>query len=293
MKEYRLVKGEFHLFYTKTRKVGSQPDGDSVWFKPNNTELLKGLEGRSADYTAGGFAQLRFEGIDCLELHYHGAHQNFDLARAARDFTLTHAGFNAVTFSGAQGMTVSDATPHPIPGYILTGGADPYGRPVSFVCAGQTARPDGAMVALKPGDLKKTLNAQLVENGLAYPGYYTSLPAALRDELRECSLKARKKHRGVWKTDASTKGATLRSLEELEQIALWPKLFRRLVDYFDTEPANLSGFTSWLLAKADDRDDQVLICSRCEFLSLHEVLQVKPDRIKMLHDPHDLIAAPR
>ena len=31
---YRLVKGEFHLFYKKQKRVGSQPDGGSVWFKP-------------------------------------------------------------------------------------------------------------------------------------------------------------------------------------------------------------------------------------------------------------------
>lgn len=293
MAEYRLVKGEFHLFYTKTRRIGSQPDGDSVWFRPLDKNLLSGLGGRSAEFTAGGFAQLRFEGIDCLELHYHGAHQHFDLARAARDFTLTHAGFQSVTFGGQQALTVSDAAPHPIPGYILTQAVDPHGRPIAFVYAGATARPDGATTALKPGGLKKTLNAQLVENGLAYPGYYTSLPADLRNELRECSLQARRRRKGLWKQDASLKGATLRSLADLEQAALWPKLFRRLVDYFDAEPAGLSGFTDWLLARADDRDDQLLICSRCDFVSLHEVIQVKAERIKMLHDPHELIVVPR
>lgn len=37
---YRLVKGEFHLFYKKQKLVGSQPDGDSVWFKPEDRALL-------------------------------------------------------------------------------------------------------------------------------------------------------------------------------------------------------------------------------------------------------------
>jgi endonuclease YncB( thermonuclease family) len=293
MAEYRLIKGEFHLFYTKTRRIGSQPDGDSLWFRPHDKNLLNGLGGRSADFTAGGFAQLRFEGIDCLELHYHGAHQHFDLARAARDFTLTHIGFKTISFGGKEALTVSDAAPHPLAGYILTQAVDPHGRPIAFVYAGSTSKPDGAAVTLKPAGLKRTLNAQLVENGLAYPGYYTSLPADLRDELRQCSLQARRKRKGMWKQDASLKGATLRTLADLEQAALWPKLFRRLVDYFDTEPADLGGFVDWLLAEAGDRDDQLLICSRCEFVSLHEVIQVKTDRIKMRNDPHELIVVPR
>jgi hypothetical protein len=32
---YNLVKGEFSLFYNINRHVGSRPDGDSIWFKPN------------------------------------------------------------------------------------------------------------------------------------------------------------------------------------------------------------------------------------------------------------------
>ena len=37
---YRLVKGEFHLFYQADRHVGSQPDGDSIWFRPNRSVVL-------------------------------------------------------------------------------------------------------------------------------------------------------------------------------------------------------------------------------------------------------------
>ncbi len=32
---YRIVKGTFHLFYVAERRVGPQPDGDSLWFKPD------------------------------------------------------------------------------------------------------------------------------------------------------------------------------------------------------------------------------------------------------------------
>jgi hypothetical protein len=61
---YKLIEGEVRLFYRSTRLVGSRPDGDSTWFKPDNPNLLSDIGHRSADFNKGGFAQLRFEGID-------------------------------------------------------------------------------------------------------------------------------------------------------------------------------------------------------------------------------------
>ena len=72
---YKLAKGYFHLFYqSEFRFVGARPDGDSMWFKPDNPAHLANLAGRDVGYNGGGFAQLRFEGIDALELHYGGLH---------------------------------------------------------------------------------------------------------------------------------------------------------------------------------------------------------------------------
>jgi len=86
---YRLVRGTFQLRYRGKRQVGSRPDGDSVWFKPNRPSLLKGIAGRDAGINAGGLAQLRFEGIDALELHYpQSEHQNSEEAVGARDYML-------------------------------------------------------------------------------------------------------------------------------------------------------------------------------------------------------------
>ena len=70
---YRLIEGEVRLFYRSTRLVGSRPDGDSAWFKPNNPNLLLDVGQRDAELNKGGFAQLRFEGIDALELHFPGS----------------------------------------------------------------------------------------------------------------------------------------------------------------------------------------------------------------------------
>ena len=63
---YRVINGYFHLFYRSERFVGSRPDGDSCWFLPDDPDLLTGLGGRSVEFNGGGFAQLRFEGIDAV-----------------------------------------------------------------------------------------------------------------------------------------------------------------------------------------------------------------------------------
>ena len=87
---YQIVKGEFHLFYKKQKLVGSQPDGDSVWFKPDNRALLNklGNNRRDAIFNAGGSTLLKFEGVDTLELSFRGSHQFTEGAKKARNFTL-------------------------------------------------------------------------------------------------------------------------------------------------------------------------------------------------------------
>lgn len=160
---YRVVKGEFRLFYHGRVRVGSQPDGDSVWFKPNKPKHLEDLDGRNAEFNQGGFAQLRFEAIDALELHFKGPRQELDASVAARGFTLRQLGFRNVEYSGGEGLAVRTAGPHPRPGYILTKAIDPYGRPVSFVFAGGTKRADGSDLFMNPSMLNRTVNAALAQ----------------------------------------------------------------------------------------------------------------------------------
>lgn len=75
---YKLFRGEFHLFYqASNRRVGSEPDGDTIWFKPDKKPLLAkfaplGPDGkpRRAQFNGSGFlVPLRFEGIDSIKLH--------------------------------------------------------------------------------------------------------------------------------------------------------------------------------------------------------------------------------
>ena len=199
---YRLIKGQFHLSYKRQRHVGSQPDGDSIWFKPNQVNLLSNLSGRNADFNGGGFVNLRFEGIDALELHYKGSHQSLNNAKASRDLALSRAGFQQVIYSTASqlGLSVKNASPHPVLGYILTRGIDPFGRPVSFVFAGSASEQDGSNVWLGVSRLNQSINAKLIDQGQAYPAFYTGLPSDLRDRITELTIRAWEYDRGLRKT---------------------------------------------------------------------------------------------
>ena len=40
---YKLIKGEFHIFYPDQPRQGPEPDGDTVKFKPDDPTLVRGL----------------------------------------------------------------------------------------------------------------------------------------------------------------------------------------------------------------------------------------------------------
>lgn len=97
---------------------------------------------------------------------------------------------------------------------------------------------------------------------------------------------------GIWRRrlgDVSTKGFTAKDTEGIEPLVAWPKLFRRLVSYFGDGHRGLAGFDAWL---RDGNDDQVWIVSRAELGNLHDVFEVRGDKVRMKYGPGDLIAVP-
>ncbi len=292
---YRVIHGKFHLFYKRTMHVGSEPDGDSMWFKPNDPSLLADLGGRSADFNKGGFSQTRFEGIDSLELHYKGSHQHDALSRSARDTMLDNAGFDAggIVYSGSHAARVRSATPHPVPGYILSRNIDPFGRPVCFLFAGTPAEADGDTLHLTPARMNQSLNAKVLNAGHAYPAYYTGLPTDLRTRITALADDAWAWDRGMWAADKTMSGFKATSLANLEALAIWPKLFRRLAGFFKEGNTDLTDFDAWLRADTG-RDDDIWIISRGEKANMHDVVTTNSTgKMRMRFWPEDLIVEPR
>jgi hypothetical protein len=182
------------------------------------------------------------------------------------------------------------ATPHPTKGYILTRNIDPFGRPVSFVFAGTTNKQDGEEHWLDTAWLDHSFNAALAKSGNAYPTFYTGLPTDLRNRIFTLIDEAFGTHKGIWKRDLSTKGFHTSGLKKLEELVIWPKLFRRLVVYFKAGNSGLEGFETWL--SESGRDDELWILSRGELCNMHDVIDFQGSKMLMKYRPGDLIILP-
>lgn len=223
---FTLIKGSF-------RVVGMSPDGDSIRFAADNRDLINNLPGSPPDPNPRPTAQLRLEGIDALETHYAARHQPTQWAHAARDRLLDFVGIRNVVWDANQTTVVSadDGTR----GWILSRQKEKYGRPVAFLFAGETAEQDGSQIMLQTDLLKQSFNHAAMAEGLAYPTYYEGLFSDLRNELTSVATAARSNGLGLWPVDRSTAGFDATSLAVIiDDVAILPKLFRRLSDYMAT-----------------------------------------------------------
>jgi hypothetical protein len=294
---FTLVKGTFHLVdKTKAgRLVGFAPDGDSLAFAPQKPSLLDRLEVIDKPYklTAIGSVQLRFEGIDALELHFRGKsvperRQPPPLAEDSRDYLTGRFHLNPVPYSPPRFIKVKPPVERDgAEGFILSRALDVHGRPVSFVFVGSPApRPDGSTVVLKPAFLRKSLNYKSLVAGEAYPLFYETLFADLRATLTSAAVNARRRRKPLWQSDRSWLGLTVGGADRLETDGvIFPKLFRRLIEYYAEGHRGLGGFGSWLEAKRE----QVLDLTTGGFTHFDNVLEIRGNRLKMLRRPEDLV----
>lgn len=293
---YTLIKGEFHIFYPDIPRQGPEPDGDTVKFRPDNPILVERLErpgGIGPDFNGRGMINLRLEGIDALETHFDDMHQNLDLALAARDALLQRLGFGAVTFWPDLPFKVQTVEQHPRRGYVLAKTLEGHGRVVAFVYAGDPPQVDGADVWLDDPTLDASLNTQLLADGMVYPLFYTTLPVDLTQHLTAIAIQAREGGRGLWPSAIATveNGVEIRDLATVEQLVIWPKLFRRLAHYFAAGNVGLAQFDAWLRADPTNRDDRLILPSR-ELGNMHDIIHIEGDTLRMVYQPEDLIIVP-
>lgn len=265
-RSYTLIKGTFHIHYPENPRSGPQPDGDTLKFLPETRQLIESLprNGRPPKFTQTGITTIRFEGIDTLETHFSSGattfHQHTALALAARDTLLAEMGFGQVTFHDGR-FTVETVEHHPIPGYILSNGLDVHGRTIAFVFTGIHPNVDGSRLVVEPEMLDASLNAVLLRKGQAYPAFYLTLPAPLRDHLKRVVRKARNDATGLWAeaTATTTQPATISDINQFQNLVMWPKLFRRLATFFADGQTDLGNLDAWLREDPRDRDDRLLL----------------------------------
>ncbi len=286
-----LIRGSY-------RVVGASPDGDSVRFTPDDPQAWTSA-GITARVNATGGAQLRLDAIDALETHYtpRGGtrwHQNPTLADAAADRLLGLLGFTDVVRS-ADG-TVTAATPDSRPGFVLTRFADKYGRPVALAYGDdpgiiglpRSGQPSGTQVWLDADGLRGSVNYQLLAQGLVYPTFYSRLYVQLRTALTKQAAAARRAALGIWATDTTTTGFTVTSRDQLQELVILPKLFRRAADYLSLQApddVDLAGFEAFLAV----RDDRLFTVPDGHATGLDTLVQVTGQQVTLTVPPERIV----
>jgi uncharacterized protein (DUF952 family) len=263
---FLLIRGQF------LPKRG-RPDGDSVRFAPMDSSLFTRLEAQSrhklrvsTDPSGQVSVQLRYEAIDAMEKD------------ALPDLPQQALANNKRLLGFVEGENEEPS------GYILASGIEKNGRPIVFVFAGPPDQEDGATVFIDAPLLKKSVNYQQVEAGLAYPMYYMSLYAELRDEITEAVIRARTAGLGLWQADKSSSGFPFKTRGEVSALPpIFPKLYRRLQK---THSDTIEGF----LQELDAQAERVATLSDGRFIRFNDVIErMDADMLRMIYRPEDLV----
>ena len=296
---YTLIKGSFHIHYPESPLNGPEPDGDTIKFQAMNRDLIANLPrpNQAARFTQSGMTSIRFEGIDALETHFdvegEEFHQKLDLAVAARDALLAEAGFGLIRFFAQRPFKVESVENHPVEGYILSNGLDTYGRTIAFVFTGQHPAVDGTQVFVTTEMLDSSLNVFMLRHGHAYAAFYLTLPVSLREHLRTIARTAREAGVGLWPQATATteRVAEIPGLAVLQQLVIWPKLFRRLAPYFTQGHTDFAALDAWLRADPRNRDDRLLL-PNLELGNMHDLIVEEGTRVRLAYAPEDVVIVP-
>jgi endonuclease YncB( thermonuclease family) len=295
---YTLLRGSFVIRYPDLPRQGPEPDGDTIKFLPDSPALVEGIprrSGRPPDISARGIS-VRLEAIDALETHFSDTHQELAGANAARDELLRQLGFTSVTFFDDLPNKVRSADQDALRGHVLSNGIDANGRMIGFVYPGEHPGPDGAAVFLDEALVDQSVNARLLAAGLVYPAFYATLPAELRTHLAASSRAARagQSPAGLWpRSTADPDGAaTVAGLAALEELVIWPKVFRRIVPYLAAGFTDFDGFDAWLRADPVNRDDELFLLDRLERGNMHDVIRAAGQQVQLTVWPEDFVITP-
>ena len=259
---FTLIKGKF------VPKVGV-PDGDSVRFRADDPIYWLKLKGGTVNINFDNrTVQTRFEGIDAIEK---GATKPLSVDAKNSMLSLINYDEN------------SNLQPE---GYLLSRMVDPHGRPICFAFSGNIDRKDGSDVFLNQAMVRNSINYKQMAAGYGYPLYYDTLFADLREAFNEALYSARQSSSGYWPTDATMTGVTVSNGSSLSTISpIWPKLWRRLEEYFaSSHHQNLDDFLNWLATKGERVD----ILTTMDRKGLKDVIEVEGNSISLTESPENL-----
>jgi len=113
-----------------------------------------------------------------------------------------------------------------------------------------------------------------------------TLFAALRGALTGAAGSARQQQRGIWAADRSQTGLRVSDQAGLTQDGVvFPKLFRRLTEYFKQPNGGPAGFLAWLA----DKREQVLDLTTSNFTHFDNVLDIQANKLRLIRRPEELV----
>jgi hypothetical protein len=133
-----------------------------------------------------------------------------------------------------------------------------------------------------------SINFQLAREGLVYPTFYTTTDRTIAEKIRAVVARARSTKRGIWSIDR-TPDFTVWDIRTLEEdILLVPKIFRRLVGFFE----NYSDFGKLQEYMTKQRDNLVL-WDGTKKKSLADLMKFSGRRIQMKTPIEDILFSPK
>ena len=260
---FLLIKGVFN-------PKNGIPDGDSVRFLASDDTLFDRLEGR-VEIKSGGEVQLRYEGVDALEK---AAKLPFSSDATERNIVLLGGNVNG------------------LPGFILSKQADTNGRPVCFAFTGNPNDTDGTDTFLSEDLLKKSINYQLLEEGLVYPMFYETLYKELRDVMTKATVAARLGNKGIWPSDVSNKDFTVNPPVNLKELPpIFPKLWRRLEAFYN-RPSNKNKPVKDFVDSLSQGSDRLFTIPDQRAIKFATALEVDGNKLKLKYKPEEMIFRP-
>jgi hypothetical protein len=292
---YTLIKGQYSIHNPNDPRRGPQPDGDTVTFFPDSIDLVRGLRRFSGipPDIRNGHINVRYEGIDALETHFQGTHQDLGFANAAREKNLALLGFTNVRFFPDLPNVVQSVDRNPLQGYVIANGIESNGRLLGLLYAGATNRQDGSRVFVDNALLDQSVNAKLVDVGLVFVEPYDTMPMSLVRHLRAKIAAARAAGSGLWPSESPTTetAVSIPKLADAQTLAMWPKLFRRLATYFSEGNAGLGQFDTWVRDDRVNRDDALRLPDG-EAGNMHDTFLVEGNNLRLKFRPEELLITP-
>ena len=176
------------------------------------------------------------------------------------------------------------------PGFLACQSTDVYDRPISLVFDAAAELQDGAVVSLTDLPMRNCVNLRMLERGLVYPTFYSSMEPDLVDLFTQATCEARQRLAGLWALDRSADFWLQHPATLSEDVVILPKLFRRLTTFFEA----CSDYRQ-LTAYRKSKRDRVLIRQTGAKSDLASLTDVDPSgrRLRLTQPPEALIFDPK